>query len=276
VQGVEVTLPGGLVKNGGIERQARFRLFNGKIEQELIEFEMGLDQPGYVTRVLGSTLESIGNQPVDETQVADLCVADRQYLMLRLAAMLDGEQMWLKVDCLHCESLFDVNLRRCELPLKKAGQDFPLVAIQLPEFALNVRVPTGSDQERIVELSEEQSMKTLLQSCILSVNGEPPGKTFVDSLSESDIDAIDVALDETSPAVCTELLVKCPECGKEQVAELNHYHLTGLDGSAFYDKVHTLALHYNWSEAEILNLPQSRRNRYLELINRSNTMSAQV
>ena len=114
MHGVEVILPGGLPNNGYIERQVRFLPLTGRIEQTLIDSGRNLDRPGYVTAVLASVLDSIGEQPADVGRVADLCVADRQYLMLRLAAMLDGEQMWLKVDCARCDSLFDVEVQRCD------------------------------------------------------------------------------------------------------------------------------------------------------------------
>ncbi len=272
---MKVILPGGLSKNGCIERRARFRPLTGRLEQALIEFRRGLDRPGYVTAVLGSALESIGNQPADTGSVADLCVADRQYLMLRLAAMLDGEQLWLKVGCSHCDALFDVDIRRCDLPLKQAGPGFPLVTLRVQAWTIDVRVPTGADQERIGVLSEAEAMQQLLQSCIRSVNGEPPGREFIHNLSEPDIEAIDEALDEVSPAVCHQLLVTCPECGRQQHAELDHYTLAGMNEHYFYDEVHTLASHYHWSEAAILDLPQARRRLYLGMINRSAGMTGQ-
>jgi hypothetical protein len=275
VRGIEVTLPGGLLKNGRIERQTKFRPLTGRIEQQLIEFGKGIDRSGYVTAVLGFSLDRIGNEPVDAKRVSDLCVADRQYLMLRLAAMLYGEQVWLNVACGHCNVLFDVEMRRCDLPLKEAGQGFPQVTLHMKEWVIELRVPTGADQERIATQSDEEAMQQLLQSCIRSVNGEPPDREFINNLSESDIDAIDQALDEISPAVCDQLLVTCPECGREQRAELDHYNFAGLDGRFFYDEVHTLASHYHWSEAEILDLPKARRRMYLDMINRSAGMTEQ-
>ena len=107
------------------------------------------------------------------------------------------------------------------------------------------------------------------------MNGKPPGKEFIHKLSESDIDAIDKALDEVSPAVCNQLLVTCPECGREQFAELDHYAMGGMNGHFFFDEVHTLASHYHWSEAAILDLPQARRRLYLGMINRSAGMTEQ-
>ena len=36
----------------------------------------------------------------------------------------------------------------------------------------------------------------------------------------------------------------------------------------FYEEVHVLALHYHWSEAQILALPATKRRRYLALLAR--------
>lgn len=269
MQFLEVKLPGGLSRNGCIERRASFYPLTGRIEQTLIQTGMIRDRPGYVTTVLSSVLDSIGDQPADAAQISNLCVGDRQFLMLRLAAMLDGEQMWLKVICGQCDSQFDVELRRCNLPIKNAGEGFPLVSLHIQDWQIEARVPTGEDQEGIGKLSEVEAMSQLLRNCIRSVNSGPPEEVFIDNLSESDVEAIDEALDAISPAVCNQLLVTCPECGREQQASLDHYAQAGLNEHLFYDEIHTLASHYHWSEADILDLPQQKRHRYLDLINRS-------
>jgi len=270
---IDVILPGGLPINGCIERQARFRPLTGRIEQALIEFDVGLDPPGYVNAVLGSTLDSIGNQPMDPESVKDLCVADRQFLMLRLTAMIHGEQMWLKVTCAHCDALFDVQVLRCDLPVKEAGQSFPFVNINIKKWNIVARIPTAVDQQHIGKLSDEEAMQYLLHSCIKSVKGKVPDEKFFNKLSESDIDTINEALDKAAPAVCNKLLVVCPECSREQYAELDHYSLAGINKHEFYEEVHTLASHYHWSEAAILDLPQSKRRFYIDMIYRSKGMT---
>jgi hypothetical protein len=271
VQVMQVQLPGGLVENGQIERRARFHPLTGRIEQSLIESAMCQDRSAYVTAVLSHALDRIGELPADATTVSRLSIADRQYLMLRLAAILNGEQLWLKVDCGHCYSLFDVELRRCDLPVKEAGDGFPRVKLQLNEWEIEASVPTGQDQEGIGELGESEAVHWLLHQCIRSVNGQPPTEDFFSRLTEADIAAIDEALDDVSPAVCDRLVVTCPECDKEQYARLDHYAHIGLDECFLYDEIHTLASHYHWSEADILDLPQAKRRRYLDLISRSST-----
>ncbi len=266
---MEVQLPGGLLQGGCIQRNARFRPLTGRIEQSLIESAANLDRPAYVTAVLSQVLDAIGESAVDADIVSRLTVADRQYLMLRLAALLGGEQMWLKVDCGHCGEPFDVELQRCELPVKAAGDSFPEVSLHLENWDIKARVPNGQDQQAISQISEDEALLTLLQQCICSVNGESPHADFSRLLNEAEIEAIDEALDEVAPAVCDRLLVSCPECHTEQSALLDHYANIGLDEYFFYDEIHTLASHYHWSEAEILDLPRTKRRRYLQLISRS-------
>jgi len=40
------------------------------------------------------------------------------------------------------------------------------------------------------------------------------------------------------------------------------------DAWRLYEEIHVIAMHYHWSEAQILALPCTRRQRYLALIAR--------
>lgn len=272
MHGIEVKLPGGLLKNGSIERLARFRQLTGRIEKNIIEIDMDCNRIEYVNAVLSHSLQSIGNCPVNNEHISALCIADRQYLMLRLSAMLDGEQMWLKISCNHCDSVFDIETKRCDLPVKEANEIFPDVTINLNSRMIKARIPNGADQQSIQNISDEQAMQTLLRRCVYSVDGETPDDAFFNSLTSSDIDTIDAALDESAPAVCNQLIVNCPECDQQQYANLDHYTVTGISEHNLYSDIHRLASHYHWSEEAILELPQSRRHLYLDLINRSTGM----
>jgi hypothetical protein len=276
MRGMEVRLPGGLLKNGALERRAVFAALTGKAELALLELEPASAPPAYVNSVLLQVLETIGHQPVEEDTLNALCVADRQYLMLRLAALLGGEQLWLKATCGRCRAFFDIDIRRCDLPLKPAGETFPVTRLELPVGQVEVRVPTAKDQLATLDMPEVEALTELLRRCITRVNGVSPDPVLVAELSPEDIAAIDRALDELSPAVCNELLVVCPECRTEQSAKLNHYALPEVKSGAFYDEIHTLAMHYHWGEEELLKMPRARRRRYLALINRSTSLAGQL
>lgn len=263
---MEVILPGGVLIKGNVERHVRFNRVTGNMEMALVELDRS-DDLSYASSLLELVLESIGDHPVDRNVVDSLTPADRQFLMLRLAAMLEGELVWLKATCGKCGSPFDVEIRRCDLPVKEAGEGYPQINVQLASGSAVVRVPTAADQISIMHFQESEAVKRLLERCLISLDSEAA------MLSEEDIERIDDALDRISPAVCSELLVECPECHAEQRAVLNHYRLAGLNAATFLNEIHTLAMYYHWSEEEILSMSRERRHRYLKLIDRSRSMT---
>ncbi|MEF8734351.1 MAG: hypothetical protein V5B40_21295 [Candidatus Accumulibacter meliphilus] len=265
---MEVLLPGGMPIDGRLERHARFRPLTGRIEQAVIESANHPDRPSYVTAVLSEALDNIGGRPVDAATVARLSVADRQYLMLRLGALFGGELVWLKLRCTACDAWFDVDVQRCDLPVKAAGAGYPSLNLQLGGHRIEAMVPCGEDQQDIAGLDDEAALQHLLRRCVRQVDGAAPAEDFFAQLSDADIAAIDEALEELAPAVCDRLQVVCPECHRLQQALLDHYTQLGVDEYLFYDEIHTLASHYHWSEADILDLPRAKRQRYIDLISR--------
>ncbi len=266
-------MPGGLLQGSRLARSATFRPLTGRVEQALLEVPEGLDNPPrFVTVVLAAAMESIGGKPVGAEQMTALCVADRQFLMLRLAGLLDGDLLWLTTQCRSCSAPFDIEVSRCSPPVKRAGAGYPVATVDLQGRQVRLRVPTGADQEQIVFLEDEQALRELLICCLVAEDGMAPSSALVDGLSEADIQAIEDALEEASPAVVTRLLAHCPECAHEQIVTFDPYSLVGAVRDTFYQEVHNLALTYHWSEAEILALPRERRRLYLRLTDRARGM----
>ncbi len=273
VRGMQVSLPGGLLTGDELERSVAFHTFTGFIEQKLLQSsESRSNQPGYVTEVLSTAIERIGERQPDREAVASLCVADRQFLMIQLSRLLEGDQQWLSHICKYCSSEFDVPIDRSALPVKEAGSTFPKACVQLHEKILELRVPTGLSQERIAELDDKNAMYALLSSCLISVDGEVAEEDYIKGLADSDIALIEDALEQASPEVATSVTVNCPECQHEQAMPFDAYVTSEASTSTLYHEIHSLALHYHWSEAEILALPSDRRHLYLGMIDRAQGM----
>jgi hypothetical protein len=265
-----LTLPGGIVGAEGLRRDVVIEPLTGSIEQALVEAAADIDNlPLMVSTVLGLALRSVGGTPADRDLAGSLCVADRQYLMLKLAQMIHGDQLWLQSICEHCGEPFDIDIERSMLPVVEAGEGFPIVEIDLGDHRLQVRVPTGDDQEAIAALDDGAALRALLGRCIVSVQPAAPREGPVDELSQAEIETIEAALDAISPAVSTTAQVRCPECGAEQRVALDPYTVPGLDPDRLYQEIHTLAIWYHWSEPAILALPRERRQRYLRLIDQA-------
>ncbi len=106
-------------------------------------------------------------------------------------------------------------------------------------------------------------MDVLFNRCVIDDGGVP--------LASEERVALIAEMDRRAPQVDLELDLSCPECG--------HSFTTPFDCTAFFfseiraqsrhlmREVHYLALHYHWSEAEILGLQRHRRRDYLALLN---------
>jgi len=80
-------------------------------------------------------------------------------------------------------------------------------------------------------------------------------------------------MDDASPAIVTEVQAGCPHCGKDNRVELNPYSALNRSENRLLTEIHQIALHYHWSERDILMLPRARRSAYLRLIDRTRGMT---
>lgn len=270
-----VRLPGGLVRDDERLCEAVFHPLTGMLEQWLLEDCDGLyvHPPGFVTRTLSKAIANIGGRAVTEETVRSLCVADRQFLMIQLAARVDGPAVWLSFECVACGEPFDVHLDRTAVPVKPATADYPERWVAAGGRQIKVRTITGGDQEAIIGMDDTAAATYLLKSCIMAADDGAPVAALISDLTPEDAAAVEAAVEEMTPALATQMSVVCPECGKRQTARIDPYRIAGLNEHLFYQEIHTVAFHYHWSEAEILSLPRERRRRYLKLIDRERGFS---
>lgn len=262
-----VELPGGILFDDGLRRDVIFKPLTGYIEKKIEEIRTTENDPvAYVSRVLMNTLKSIAGKTPEYDVVNSLSVVDRQFLMMQLAIVLDGESIWLQPKCKQCNASYDVNINRKELPVETAKDSYPYAKVSIGKKELKLRLPQGKDQSGLLNLSTKQAVYSLLQSCIESVNMQQPDDEFIRCLTNSDIEAIESALDKISPAICTHLSAVCPECLSLEKIQLNPYMLARQSDEALFSDIHYIASHYHWSEQAILELPRERRQRYLRLI----------
>lgn len=261
-----VELPGGLAEKGERRREVRFRALNGAVELAAATAAAGANVSARVTEILAQAVATLGGRPVGTRELASLCVADRQLLMLRLGELLDGNRVWLTGCCEACRSPFDFSLARSAIPVTPAGAGYPLASATVRGRDVTLRMPTGADQEQLAGLDDRAALETLLRLCLVSVDGQAPDPAFIAGLGAEEIALLEQAVEGTAPAVATRLVAACPECGTEQTLRFDPYAFRRLSVDTLLREVHLLASAYHWSEAEILALPTERRRRYLRLI----------
>jgi hypothetical protein len=263
----EILLPGGLWIDERVERVATLRPVTGHVERACSRASAA-SRPERVTKQLTAAVERMGDVCMTEQVATDLAVGDRRYLMLQIGRRLCGDKIWLSPRCPACSELFDVGVQRSELPLAVAHNGFPFTSLEVEGYRVVARVATGRDQQELLAMGKAATERSLLQLCLVAVDGEPPQKGFVDSLAQQSVERIDAALEEIAPDVGTRLQTSCPSCGQKQVVEIDPCEIGPALYASLDEEVHTIAIAYHWSEQDILSLEREQRQRYLSLISR--------
>jgi hypothetical protein len=261
------TLPGGLVLEDDRRlSQAELRPLCGR-EEEWLARHPRAPSAVAVTHLLSGCLLRLDDQPAHRDQVRRLLVGDRDYLMLHLRRISLGETIRAVLPCPACPAKMDVDFRAADVPVESRPQTASSYSLDLvtgagPHRTARFRLPTGADQEAVLGLADEQAVEALLARCLLDEGGA--------ALLPSEQSAVIEAMDRLAPQLELELELVCPEC--------SHTFVTLFDTTLFFlsemsthvrqltREVHHLALHYHWSEAEILGLTRSRRHMYLSLL----------
>ena len=287
---VVVDLPGGLLDDAGRrQRTAVVRSLTGH-EEELLAGRSATPAR-LVTTVLARCVERIGGQEVTEQVARDLCVGDRQALLLALRQATFGPKVAAVVTCpwRDCSRRMDIDFAIPDIPVRAAADLRARHEITLstaaspatdeedgdgsgqPGRRVAFRLPTGADQEAIGSLATDdpvRALDALLDRCCL-----PPGDGATCGTTEFSPRAraeIEQAMLAASFGPELSLGASCPECGRSFTLPFDIQDFFFGEVAATPDlllrEVHYLAYHYHWSEGEILALPRVRRQRYLEVL----------
>jgi len=265
-------IPGGVLIDGELNRSFAFKPVTGFLELGINERSLPQRcHSARITTLLCETLEHLAGEAVHLEQVRELSVADRQYLVRQLAVHIDDQVTWLTATCGGCGEPFDISLRHSELPVKPAGSEFPETIVETSLGRLNVRVPTGADQEAIAAIDNDREAMWALLGRLLS---HEDSRLAVDprQLDDDEITAIETVVEDMSPEIATHLTTNCPHCEIENHVPMSPYTVIEHPLSDVYGDVHALATTYHWSESEILALPRRRRHTYLSMIDRTRGM----
>jgi hypothetical protein len=256
-------LPGGLVLDDGRRLgRAELRPLTGR-EEEWVTQHAGSPSVHLATKLLSACFVRLEDVIVDSEIIDKLLVGDRDYLILQLRRMTLGDRFAAVFLCRACKRAMDVEFLAQDILIEPRPQNAVTYTWHGAQRVVRYRLPNGADQEAVADLSPGEAVEVLLARCVIDDGGTP--------LSVDERDALIADMDAHAPQLDLELDLNCPECG--------HSFTTPFDCTSFFfseiraqsrhlmREVHYLALHYHWSESEILNLQRDRRRGYLALLN---------
>ena len=284
---VRVTLPGGYRQGDELRRVVEVRPLNGSDETFLLESAEPQLPVVRATELLARALvpeAALIEQHGDAQQAAlelarALTVGDREALLLQLRALAFGDELACTLSCPDCARPLELALRVSDLLLsgysEHADRFERIIESGGRAYHVRFRLPNGADQELAAEQTRRDpnaGAELILERCVLDLRaGDVPIAPA--QLPPAAIDQLAAAIAEHDPQAELELDVTCAECGQTFTVlfDTMSFFLKELDARAqqLLRDVHALALHYHWSERDILALPARRRAHYLSLISES-------
>jgi hypothetical protein len=228
-----VTLPGGLVIDGEVYRQATVRELNGDDEEHIARAILG-NPARFNQAMLERGVVSVGPHKVSEELLDKLLTGDRDTLILGIRQATYGDTMDMDVMCGHCgiESKIRVTFAD-DLPIRQLPWEANEVEheIELRKGVAVVKLVTGAMQRYIFGLEGKTGSELnthLFTKCVVSVNGEAVNGRLevVRRLGMADRTTILNWLLENQPGPDYGAIKHtCTICGKETPLNLQAEHL---------------------------------------------------
>ena len=281
---VRVAIPGGVWSDGarraeGPLRELALRPVSGEDEAFLLDSAEQAAPSERATALLARCLAGVDDRAVDVERIARaLTVGDREALLLQLRRLTIGETFDCVLPCPAdgCGDRMELELQVRDL-LVPAYEDVRRTyeistEAEGARYDVSFRLPTAADLDAVASIARDdpaRGAEALLARCLSGAtrDGEP---VDVHALVPAVRAAIAEEMAQRDPQAEIELELACPVCGSAfaVVFDTAAFFMQELDERAarLMHEVHTLALHYHWSEREILQMPRRRRARYLELV----------
>ncbi|MBD2232774.1 hypothetical protein [Phormidium tenue] len=259
----------------GVSLPLGLRRYGQRWDDLAIDFQQPL-RPQLETDLLAVCIRDAQGHSLDPEFFWRWGVSDRTAGLLSLVALEIGPTLPLTLACPqeNCQQVMEVAIALDALHQLQPEAAPEVATVSLGEQQLQVRRPTGQDQLTWLTQTTQgdpPDLRTMLQSLIQTPNSAEQANPLPPDLTPA-LPALNQALDDLDPLVNFSLAVTCPHCGQPSQPEidLGAWALKILQRvqQRLIETVHRLACRYHWTEAEILALPEWRRDRYLALIDR--------
>lgn len=218
------------------------------------------------------TLLAAALPAVAHTDLLSLSVGQRDAYLLMLRECTFGPRFAGYAACPRCQERIECSFTISDIwlgaaPLEQIGQTRRM---QVGDYELELRLPMQADVLAIAAMQSVAAARTqLLQRCVLqAVCG---GETMeVTDLPDEVVHAAGEHIVQDDAQAEVQLALLCPACEKNWTI---HFDITtflwaeiATQAKRLLREVHTLALAYGWSEADILAMSAIRRQCYLEMV----------
>jgi hypothetical protein len=212
---------------------------------------------------------------VEARQWGALPIGARDACLLTLYESLFGPELDTLVGCPACSEPLQVSFSTADLRRTAADEDglaAPPSVLRCGGYELGYRLPNSDDLLEVIGARDdtpEAAVARLLEGCVLDARRDGM-RTAVGELPPAVIDHLQQEMARRDPGADTRVALVCSACEHAFARrfDISAYLWAELDDWAqrTLAEVHSLASAYGWSEAQILALSATRRQRYIALV----------
>ena len=268
---IRATLPGGVWVDDALIRHVDLRAIGDADEMQLLEEDVA-PPASRATELLERCL--VG----DDVSARSLTVGDREAVLLQLrrASIGDGVDCILRCTDDSCGEYLELHISTEDIlvaPYPVVQQTYSAVFdLDGRCHVIEYRLACGTDliaAAKTAVADPHRGAAEILRRCVTTVSVDDRA-IDVDDLDPRAVARISEDMAAQDPQAEIQLEATCPACGQHfsVLFDTASYLLAELEARAWrlLSEVHLLALHYHWSEKDILAMPAKRRERYLDLI----------
>jgi hypothetical protein len=246
-------------------RTVGFRRF-GIVEDDLRADFATPNRAALATRLLNACAVD-PDRALPENFFRELSLGKRIECLLVLALGGADDTLRFPFKCVGCAEELEFEVTLAEIAALQSEADaVEIVGVQLGGQRIELQKFSGGDQETLSTVVFHDELEAAMEM-ISTLLVDPDA---IEPLGSSDVEAIEEAMEVADPLVNFNCRVTCGECGRPNDDDIDLLETAlGMLGRAqrrLILSIHRLALHYHWSEREILAVPAWRREQYLELI----------
>jgi hypothetical protein len=205
-------------------------------------------------------------------EVEDWSIGHRDAALLDVYSATFGPRITATTPCPRCEENIEIgfDIDGIRAPYGDTSEEFEITSADAGADRIVFRLPTVSDVARAAAQPGPQQMRRALATrCV--VRAEHRGRASDPAaLAEEALAQVGAAMAAQDPQADVVLELACPSCQLQWALRFDIADFAWQEVAAeawrLVAEVHALALAYGWSEHEILQLPDSRRRAYLELV----------
>lgn len=191
-------------------------------------------------------------------ELADIAIGERDQTLLALCSATFGHELSSYIDCPECNTRLEFMLNTDTLHAEQRG-----LPVEIDGF--RVRPPNSRDLASTLAISDPaQAVRMLAQRCCVVEGRDLP------SLTPEQVEKIASAMSEADSMADIVLEFSCAECGFAWHTPFDIaaylWREIELYAKKLLAEIHTLARAYGWSEREVLELSDTRRTAYIDMV----------